>query len=83
MRDRDVLTLSVFDVDLTSVGGVVPVGVSALLQVLVAGPCRLDVTTMLMEALECTRVSLSSTNCDRQSAALLWAPDIHSKGCYL
>ena len=48
------LTVSVFnvDVDLTSAGGVVSVGVSVLLQMWVAGPSRVDVTTMLMEALE-------------------------------
>ena len=44
-----------------------------------AGPSRVHVTTMLMEALEVTGVSLISTNCERHSAALLWAPDIHSK----
>ena len=32
-----------------------------------------------MEALEVTGVSLTSTNHERQSAALLWAPDIQSK----
>ena len=77
MRGGVTLTLSVFDVNLTSVGGVVSIGVSVLLQV--AGPSRVDVTTILMEALEVTGVSLTPTNCERQSAALLWAPDIHSK----
>ena len=70
MKGGGALTLSVYDVDLT---------ISVLLQVWVAGPSRVDVTTMLMEALEVTGVSLTSTNCERQSAALLQAPDIHSK----
>ena len=68
-----------FNVDLKSVSGVVSVGVHVSLWVWVAGPSRVDVTTMLMESLEVTGVSLTSTNCDRQSAALLQAPDIHSK----
>ena len=71
MRGGGALTLSVFDVDLTSVGGVVSVGVHILLWVQVAGPSSMDVTTMLMEALEVTGVSLTSTNHDRQSASLL------------
>ena len=79
MRGGGALTLSVFHVDITSVGGVVSLGVSVLLWMLVAGPSRVNVTTMLMEALEVTGVSLTSTNYERQSAALLWAPDIHSK----
>ena len=46
------------DIDLTSAGGVVSVGVSVLLQVWVGGPSRVDVTIMLMGVLEATRVSL-------------------------
>ena len=46
------LTLSVFHVDLTSVGGVISAGVSVLLWVQVVGPSRVDVTTILMEAVE-------------------------------
>ena len=48
MRGGGVLTVSVFDVDmdLTSADGVVSVGVSVLLQVWMAGPPRVDVTTM-------------------------------------
>ena len=79
VRGGGALTLSVFNVDLTSVGGVVSVGVSVLLWVQVAGPSRVDVTTMLMEALEVTGVSLTSTNHERQSTALFWVPVIHSK----
>ena len=44
-----------------------------------AGPSRVNVTTMLMEVLEVNVVSLTSTNHERQSSALLWVPDIHSK----
>ena len=75
------LTIPVFDVtmDLTSAGGVVSVGVSVLLQVWVAGLSGVDVTTMWMGVLEVNGVSLTSTNHDKQSAALLQAPDIHSK----
>ena len=79
MGDGDAFTLSVFDMVLTSVGGVVCVWVHVLLWVWVAGPSRVDVTNMLMEAMDVTGVSLTSTNHERQSVALLWAPDIHSK----
>ena len=34
---------------------------------------------MLIEVLEVTGVSLTSTNHERQSAASFWDPDIHSK----
>ena len=43
-----------------------------------AGPSEVDVTNMLIEAMEIVGVSLISTNHDRQSAALWWVPDIHS-----
>ena len=79
MRGGGAFTLTVFHMVLTSVGGVVSVGVHVLLWVQVAGPSAVDVTNILMEAVEVTGVSLTSTNCDRQSAALLWAPDILSK----
>ena len=73
MRGEGALTVSVFDVDvdLTSAGGVISVDVSILLQVWVAGLSGVDVTTMLMGALEVTGVSLTSINHDRQSATLL------------
>ena len=71
--------MSVFDVVLTSVDGVITVGVCVLLWVWVAGPSEVDVTNMLMETLEVTGVSLTCTNHQRQSAALLQAPDIHTK----
>ena len=68
-----------FDVILTSVDGVVSVGVCVLLWVQVAGLSRVDVTNMLKEAVEVIGVSLTSINHERQSAALLQAPNIHSK----
>ena len=73
VRGGGALTALGFDVDLglTSAAGVASVGVSVLLQVQVAGPSRVDVTTMLMEVLEVTGVSLTPTNCDKQPAALL------------
>ena len=57
----------------------VSVGVSVLLWVQVARPSGADITTKLMEALEVTGVSLTSTNHERQSVALLHAPDNQSK----
>ena len=54
------------------------VGVCVLLWVWLAGPSGVDVSNMLVEAAEITGVSLTSTNCKRQSAALLQAPDIYS-----
>ena len=70
--------MSVVDVVVGSVGGVVSVGLHVLLQVQVAGPSGVEVTNMLIEAVGVARVSLTSTNHKRQSAALLQAPDIHS-----
>ena len=64
---------------LTSVGGLVSVGVCVLLQVWVAGPSGVDVTNILMEAVEVTGVSLKSISGERQSAALLMAPDNNSE----
>ena len=69
----------VVDADLTSAGGVVSVGVSILVWLWVAGPSGVDVTILLMGALAVPGVSLTSTNHERQSAALLWIPDILSK----
>ena len=46
--------------------GVVSVGASVLLWMWVAGPSGVDVTTMLVGALEVTGVSLTSTNYDKQ-----------------
>ena len=71
--------MSVFNIVSASVGVVVSVGVCVLLWVWVTGPTRVGVTNMLMEVVEVTGMSLTSTNYKRQSAALLQAPDIHSK----
>ena len=79
MRGGDVLTLSVFTMVLASVGGVVLVGVHVFLWVGVPGQYGVDVSSMLMETVKATGVSLTSTNHRRQSDALLWVPDIHSK----
>ena len=75
MRGRGPFTLSVVD---ASVGNVVSVGLHVLLQVQVAGQSGVDVTNMLEEALGVVGVSLTSTNNERQSGALLLTPDIHS-----
>ena len=66
VRSGDAFTLSVFDIVLTSVGGVVSLGVHVLLWVWMAGPSGVDVTNMLMEAVEVTGVFLTSTNHERQ-----------------
>ena len=79
MRGGGALTLSVFGMVLTSVGGVVSVGVSVLLQVQVVGLSGFDVTNILIEAVVVTGESLTSANHERQSAAFLQAPNIHSK----
>ena len=78
MRGGGALTLSVFDVDWSSVGGVVSIGLCVLLQVWVAGPSGVDVTNILIETVEVARVSLTSTNHKRQSSVLLHAPGSHS-----
>ena len=63
-----------------SVGDMVLVGLPVLLCVWVAGLSGVDVTNMLIEALGFVGVFLTSTNHDKQSAALMWAPEIHSNG---
>ena len=78
MRVGGAFTLSVVDVVVTFVGGMVSVGLHVLLWVQLAGPSGVDVTNMLIEAVVVPGVSLISTNHERQSAALLSAPDIHS-----
>ena len=69
-------TLSLVDVGIVSVGVVLAV-LCVLLQVWVAGPLGVDVTNILIKAVGVTGVSLTSTNHERQSAALLQAADIH------
>ena len=71
--------IPVFSANLTSVGGMVSVGVRVLLHVQVEESSRVDITAMLMKALKVIGMSLTPTNNERQSAALLQAPDIHSK----
>ena len=77
MTGGGAFSLSLVDVVVTSVGGVVSVGFPFLLWVWVAGPSRVDVTSMLIEAVGVAGVPLTSTNCERQSTVLLWAPYIH------
>ena len=59
IRGRGAFTLSVFHMVLTSVGGMISVGVSVLLWVWVAGPSGVDITNILMESVEATGVSLT------------------------
>ena len=42
-----------------------------------AGPSGVDVANILIKAVGVAAVCLTTTNHDRQLAALLWAPDIH------
>ena len=77
MKGGDALTLSLVDVVIGS-AGVVSAVLCVLLLVGVTGPAGLDVTNILIEAVGVAGVSLTCTNCDRLSAALLWACDIHS-----
>ena len=59
-------SLSVLCVVLTSVAGVVSVGVCVLPEVWVAGPSQVDVTNMLMVAVKITIMLLTSTKHKRQ-----------------
>ena len=70
-------TLSLVDVGIVSVGVVLAV-LHVLLQVLVAELSGIDVANILIKAVGVAGVSLTPTNCERQPAPLLWAPDIHS-----
>ena len=70
MRGGGAFTLSAFDVCLTSVGRVASVGLHVLLWVQVVGLSGVDVTNMLIEAVEVAGVSLTSTNHEKQSATL-------------
>ena len=79
MRVGGAFTLSLVDVGVVSVGVVLAV-LFVLLWVWVAGPSGVDVTNILIKVVGVAGVSLTSTNHERQSAALLWAPDIHSNG---
>ena len=65
VRGGGAFTLSVVDVVVGSVGGVVSVGLHVLLQVWVAGPSEADVSNMLIEAVGVVGVSLTSNHCGR------------------
>ena len=70
--------MSLVHVVVGSVGAVILAVLHVLLWIQVAGPSEEDVTHILIEAVGASRVSLTSTNHERQSAAL-WAPNIHAK----
>ena len=74
VRDGSAFTLSLVDVVVVSVGGVVLVVLHVLLQVQIVGPAKVDVTNMLIEAVGAVAMSLTSTKHERQSTALLQAP---------
>ena len=78
VKGGGIFTLSVVDVVVGSVSSVVLVGLHVLLWVWVAGPSGVDVTNMFIEVMGVVGVSLTSTNHERQSAALVWVHDIHS-----
>ena len=71
-------TVSLVDVVVGSAGSVLAV-LHILLLVQVAGPSRVDVTNIMMKAVGNAGVSLTCTNLERQSAALLQAHGIYSK----
>ena len=66
------------DVVIGSLSSILAV-VHVLQWVWVAGSSGVDVNNMFIKAVGVAGVSLVSTSHERQSAALLWAPDIHSK----
>ena len=78
VRGGSAFIMSLIDPVVGSVGVVLAV-LCVLLWVWVAGPSGVDVTNILIKAVGLAGVSLTSTNHERQSAALLWASDIHSK----
>ena len=49
----------------------VSVGASVLMWLTVAGLSEVNVTSIIMKVLEVTGMSLTSINCDKQSATLL------------
>ena len=70
--------MSLIDAVVVSAGLVLAV-LLVLLWMWVAGPSRVDVSNMLIKAVGNNGESLIFTNLERQSSALLQAPDIHSK----
>ena len=78
VRGEGAFALSLVDLASGSIGGVVMALLHVLPPVQVVGPPGVDVTSMLIEAVAVAGVSLTSTNDERQSAALWWVPDIHS-----
>ena len=77
VRVGSVFTLSLVDVGIVSVG-VVSAMLCVLMLVWVAVSSGIDVTSILIEAVGVAGVSMTFTNCERQSAALLLAPFIQS-----
>ena len=71
VRFGGAFTLSLVDVGVVSVDVVLAV-LHLLLWLQVAGPCGVDVTNILIKAIGVAVMSLTSTNCERQSAALFW-----------
>ena len=71
VRGGGAFTLSLVDVVVVSVGGMLLAMLHILLWVGVAEPAGVDVINMLIEAVGIAGVSLTSTNLERQSAALL------------
>ena len=78
VRGGGAFILSLVDVVVGSVSSVVLAVLCVLLWAGVAGPSGADVTNMLIKAVGVAGVSMTFTNHERQSAALLQAPDIHS-----
>ena len=76
VRVGGVFTLSLGDAGIVSAGVVLAV-LCDLLLVQVAGPHGVDVTNILIKAIRVAGVLLTYTNWERQSAALLWVPEIH------
>ena len=77
VRVGGAFTLSLVDESVESAGEVLAV-ICVLLQLQVVGQSGKDITNILIKGVRVAGVSLTFTNCEAQSVALLWAPDIHS-----
>ena len=77
-RGRGMFTMSLVD-GLVGSAGVVLAVLCILLWVWVAAPSGVDVINILIDTVGIAGGYLTSTSHDRQSAGLLWAPDIHLK----